>query len=153
MPVQMFRKIGKTAESAVTQVMFEALDIGKMIAIVQAHQLKQFGQHGVTFANFFGHPGAFGRQGETAIRLISEKTEFSEPLHHDGSAGSVQLQSLGDIGNTGVALAILEIENALEIVLHALGYDRAVMGAPFAGTRTGWCREGFRRRPSHEKSY
>ncbi len=134
-------QLGKTAEGALAQVMLDALDVGKMIAVIEPHQLKEIGQHGVTLADFFRHAAALRRQREAAVGLVAKEPELAEPLDHDRRAGAVQAQRLGHVGDAGVALGAFQIENAFEVILHALGHPGAIMGAAFAGgvrlARTG----------------
>src|SRR5260221_9709774 len=80
---QMGREFGEAAKGAVAQVVFEALDVGEMVAVVEAHQVKEISEHGVALADFFRHPAALGGEGEPAIGLVAEKTEFAEALDHD----------------------------------------------------------------------
>ncbi len=71
MTPQMGRQLGKTAEGPLAQMMFDAFDVGEMIAVVEPHQLKEIGQHGVTLAYFFRDPAAFGSEGKSTIGFIA----------------------------------------------------------------------------------
>src|ERR1700722_2504375 len=102
-------ELGKATESALAQMVLEAFDVGKMVAVVKSHQLEKISQHGVTFADLFRHPAALRGQGKPAVRLVTEKAQLTEALDHDGGAGPVQAQGLGDVGDTRVALRAFEI--------------------------------------------
>jgi len=149
---QMGRKLRKTAEGALAQMMLESFDVGKMLTVIEAQELKEIGEHGVAFADFFRHPAPFRCERKAAIRLVAEKAELAEPLDHDRGAGPVQAQGLGDVGDAGVALGVFEIENAFEVILHAFAHPGAIMGAAFAGGKLR-ARAGtggrFDGRPSH----
>ena len=148
---QMRGKLGEAAEGSLAEMMLDAFDIGKVIAMIESHLLKEIGQHGVTFANFLGHAPPFGRQRKSAIRFVAEKAKLAEPLDHNGGAGAVEAQGLCNIGDTGVALGAFQVEDALEVVLHALRHARAIMGASLARARRNGARGCLDSRPGHER--
>ena len=114
------------------KMMLEPLDVGEMVAMAEAHELEEIGEQGVALADFFRHAAALRREGEAAVGLVAEEAELAEALDHDGGAGAVEAQRLGDVGDAGVALAAFEVEDALEVVLHALGHGGAVVRAALA---------------------
>ena len=71
MLAQVRGQLGKTAKGALAQVMLDALNVGKVVAVIESHQLEEIGQHRVTFADFFRHARPLRRQRESRDKARS----------------------------------------------------------------------------------
>ena len=149
MGAQMGGQLGEAAVRPFAEMMFDAFNVREVVTRVKAHVGEEFGEHGVTFADFFGDPAAFRGKREAAVGFVAEETQFAEPLDHDRGAGAVQSQGFSDIRDASVALAVFQVGDAFEVILHAFGDGGPIVSASLANDLFARGCGGFHTRPGH----
>lgn len=107
-------------------VMFDALDIAGHDLAIQTKQEKKLREDEMPPLNPFRDGPAFGGQHEPAIFFILEEAELAQALDHEGDAGAAELEGAGNVRDTGIALGLDQLMDALEVILAVRGKVRFV---------------------------
>ena len=98
--------------------MFHPFDIMLDDPRIEPEKREKVGQELMTPGNAAGD--GFARRGEdkAAILFVFEQPIGIEPLHHVGDTGLGDFEPGGDIDDSGIALRINQLQDALEIVFN-----------------------------------
>jgi hypothetical protein len=120
------------AEGRGADMVLHALDVVVDDLIVEAEELEEIGEQLVTLGNVAGEGLASCSEYKAAVFLVLEQTLGIKTLDHVGDAGLGNLEASGDIDDTGVALGVDELQDALQIILDSGGGAKG-RGGIFAG--------------------
>ena len=99
----------------------------------QAKKVEHFGEGLMAHLDVGGHGLPLGGEGEAAVLFVVDKAAGGQTTDHVGDGRFAQAQRVGNIGHAGIALAVHQFLNALQVVLR--GFRPAAGG----GRRCAMC--------------